>query len=81
MAARAANVKDVVKTIRKESKDVDMWREIVTGMLVITAAMVTVTTYVLLSRQEVQEFASGVSMLEMIHKYRVVWTALKCFKI
>jgi cobalamin biosynthesis Mg chelatase CobN len=52
----------VVKMIRKESAAVDMWREIVTGMLVITAAMVTVTTYVLLTRQEVQEFSAGVSV-------------------
>jgi hypothetical protein len=52
---------EINKLIRKESKDVLMWREIVTGMLVITAALVTITTYVLLSREEVDDFTHGVS--------------------
>jgi hypothetical protein len=38
-----------------------LWREIVTGMLVITAALVTVTTYIFLSREEVDDFSRGVS--------------------
>jgi hypothetical protein len=53
---------EINKLIRKESKDVLMWREIVTGMLVITAALVTITTYVLLSREEVDDFTHGVSI-------------------
>jgi ABC-type Zn2+ transport system substrate-binding protein/surface adhesin len=53
---------EINKLIRKESKDVLMWREIVTGMLVITAALVTITTYVLLSREEVDDFTHGVSV-------------------
>jgi hypothetical protein len=52
---------EINKLIRKESKDVLMWREIVTGMLVITAALVTITTYVLLSREEVDDFTRAVS--------------------
>jgi hypothetical protein len=52
---------EINKLIRKESKDVLMWREIVTGMLVITAALVTITTYVLLSREEVDDFTHSVS--------------------
>lgn len=52
---------EINNMLRKESKDVLMWREIVTGMLVITAALVTITTYVLLSRQEVDVFTNGVS--------------------
>jgi hypothetical protein len=66
-----ADVAHVVKMIRKESADVDMWREIVTGMLVITAAMVTVTTYILLSRQEVQEFSAGVSSINSIDRIKL----------
>lgn len=53
--------KEIQKIIRKETKDVLLWREIVTGMLVITAALVTVTAYIFLSREELDDFKSGVS--------------------
>jgi hypothetical protein len=53
--------KEIQLIIRKENKAVLLWREIVTGMLVITAALVTVTTYIFLSREEVDDFSRGVS--------------------
>lgn len=57
---------EINRLIRKESKDVLMWREIVTGMLVITAALVTITTFVLLSREEVADFTRAVSTVQSI---------------
>jgi hypothetical protein len=53
--------KEINNMLRKESKDVRMWREIVTGMLVITASLVTIATYIVLSREEVDAFNNGVS--------------------
>jgi hypothetical protein len=53
--------KEIQLIIRNENKAVVLWREIVTGMLVITAALVTVTTYIFLSREEVDDFTRGVS--------------------
>jgi hypothetical protein len=53
--------KEIQLIIRNENKAVMLWREIVTGMLVITAALVTVTTYIFLSREEVDDFSRGVS--------------------
>lgn len=53
--------KEIQLIIKKENKAVLLWREIVTGMLVITAALVTVTTYIFLSREEVDDFSRGVS--------------------
>jgi VIT1/CCC1 family predicted Fe2+/Mn2+ transporter len=52
--------KEVRKLIQKESNDVRMWRELVTGMLVIISALVTITTYVFLSKEEVRAFRAGV---------------------
>lgn len=52
--------KEMQQLVHKENADVDMWREIVTGMLVITAALVTVTAYIYLSREEVDDFKTGV---------------------
>ena len=51
--------KELAKHIRRESKDVYMWREIVTGMLLVTAALLTVGTFILLTRHEYDEFAQG----------------------
>jgi hypothetical protein len=53
--------KEIQLIIRNENKAVMLWREIVTGMLVITAVLVTVTTYIFLSREEVDDFSRGVS--------------------
>lgn len=53
---------EINKMIRKESKDVIMWREIVTAMLVITAALATITTYVFLTREQGDDFTNGVSV-------------------
>jgi hypothetical protein len=53
--------KEIQLIIKNENKSVLLWREIVTGMLVITAALVTVTTYIFLSREEVDDFSRGVS--------------------
>jgi hypothetical protein len=54
--------KEIQLIIRNENKAVMLWREIVTGMLVITAVLVTVTTYIFLSREEVDDFSRGVSL-------------------
>lgn len=54
-------INEINGLLRKESKAVHMWREIVTGMLVITAVLVTVTTYLILTRAEVENFSNGVS--------------------
>jgi hypothetical protein len=65
--------KEIQLIIRNENKAVVLWREIVTGMLVITAALVTVTTYIFLSREEVDDFSRGVSpSLVKLQHQRVV---------
>jgi hypothetical protein len=65
--------KEIQLIIRNENKAVVLWREIVTGMLVITAALVTVTTYIFLSREEVDDFSKGVSPSSTkLQKQRVV---------
>jgi hypothetical protein len=65
--------KEIQMIIRNENKAVVLWREIVTGMLVITAALVTVTTYIFLSREEVDDFSRGVSSsLAKLQQQRVV---------
>jgi hypothetical protein len=61
--------KEIQLIIRNENKAVLLWREIVTGMLVITAALVTVTTYIFLSREEVDDFSRGVSPSSAKHPF------------
>jgi hypothetical protein len=55
--------REVQQLIRKESKDVALWREIVTGMMVITGALVTIATFIVFSRFEVNDFSDGVTDL------------------
>jgi hypothetical protein len=55
--------REVQQLIRKESKDVALWREIVTGMMVITGALVTIATFIVFSRFEVNDFSDGVRVL------------------
>jgi len=62
-AAARQEIRDIM---RKETKAVLMWQEIVTGMLVITACFVTITTYIILSRQEVDDFTAGVSQVRKL---------------
>jgi hypothetical protein len=54
-----ANEKEITKLIQKESKNVFMWREVVIGVLFITATLMTVGTYILLSREEFNSFDYG----------------------
>jgi len=54
-----ADLKEVRGLIKNESKRVRLWREVVTGALIIVATLVTVTTYVLFSRLEVDDFEVG----------------------
>ena len=60
--------------IRKESKDVSMWREIVTGMMVITGTLMTVTTFILFSKLEVSEFSEGVSCESILSTVDRSWS-------
>lgn len=52
--------KAVERIIRAETRYVLFWREIVTGMLVITASLVTMTTFILFLREDSSEFKSQV---------------------
>jgi hypothetical protein len=54
-----ANEKEITNMIQKESKNVFMWREVVIGVLFITATLMTVGTYILLSREEFNSFSYG----------------------
>ena len=47
--------------VEKETKDVLLWKEILTGMMIITACIVSVATYIFLSKEEVDSFTNGVS--------------------
>ena len=51
-------VKDLT---RKETEAVDMWRDLVTGILVITACLVTCGAYIYLMRDETEAFTLAVS--------------------
>jgi hypothetical protein len=58
----AGDERNVVrKAIQKETKDVRLSRELVMGMMLITATLVTASTYILFSRMEVQNFTTDVS--------------------
>jgi hypothetical protein len=52
---------EVKNLTRKENEAVEMWRELVTGMLVITAVLVTCGAYIYLMRDETETFTLTVS--------------------
>jgi hypothetical protein len=52
---------EVKNLSRKENEAVAMWRELVTGMLVITACLMTCGTYIYLMRSETATFTLNVS--------------------
>jgi len=60
---RRANYKEVKDFTRKETESVEMWRELVTGMLVIIASLLTCGTFIFLSTEETNTFKSSVSCL------------------
>jgi hypothetical protein len=60
-STRSRGMGEMREIIQAETQGVIMWREIVTGMLVITTCFVTVMTYIFLLRQEVDDFTNGVS--------------------
>ena len=46
---------------KKLTRDVKVWRSIVSFMLLLTAVLVTVSTYLFLTNKETQDFNKGVS--------------------
>lgn len=46
---------------KKLTRDVKVWRSLVTTMLLLTAILVTVSTYLILQREEKEDFEQGVS--------------------
>ena len=55
--------REVRNLTKKESKDVDTWRDLVTGVLVITACFVTTASFIYLSREETKTFKLAVRSL------------------
>jgi hypothetical protein len=55
------NFKEVANLTRKENEQVEMWRDLVTGMLIITACFVTCASFIYLSRNETESFKEAVS--------------------
>ena len=65
-AWQAGNKRDELKEARKiaakEDRDVRRWREVVTGVLVIMATLVSVATYIFLTQEQVDDFKYAVSV-------------------
>ena len=55
------NLREVRNLALKESKDVDTWRDLVTGVLVITACCVATASFIYLSKNESNTFKLAVS--------------------
>ncbi|CAB9525101.1 Receptor-type guanylate cyclase gcy [Seminavis robusta] len=56
---RNADFNEVKNLTRKENEAVEMWRELVTGMLVITACLVTCGSFIYLSIDETSSFKTS----------------------
>ena len=54
--------REVRNYTRKETKDVETWRDLVTGVLVITACLVTMASFIYLSRNETESFKLAVCL-------------------
>ena len=55
------NYREVRNMTRKENKVVETWRDLVTGVLVITACFVSTASFIYLSRDETVTFQLAVS--------------------
>ena len=66
---------EMKKMTREETKKVKVWREVVTGVLVITAAFMATATYVVLNREENKEFLSAVRVFSLIDSCVLVQSA------
>jgi len=58
--------KEIENMIRKETKYVWLWRVVVAVILALTAAAVATTTNIFLSRDEMEDFETGVSVLGLL---------------
>ena len=67
------NLREVMKHTRRETKRVETWRELVTGVLVITASLVATTTFIYLNREEISAFKEAVS-----HSFSRILDTTKC---
>lgn len=59
-AAERRNLKEVRDYTRKENQAVDMWRDLVTGVLVIVACCVSLASYIYLSHNETLSYQQAV---------------------
>ena len=56
-------VKEVQNMSRKDTRRIRAWRFVATGILLLTALAVTLTTFKFLDREEVSDFETAVSNL------------------